>query len=70
MWCCVDPGVTDVLEESIASIFMVEKSADAGSPFPDFSTLEIEEIHSSETSFKPGSTQHHIPEDDILQNVT
>jgi hypothetical protein len=27
MWRCVDPGLTDVSEERIASIFRVEKSA-------------------------------------------
>jgi hypothetical protein len=42
--------------------------ADAGYPFADFSTMKIEAIRSSETSVSPGSTQRHIPEDDILQN--
>jgi hypothetical protein len=27
MWGCVDPGLTDVSEKSIASIFRAEKSA-------------------------------------------
>jgi hypothetical protein len=31
MWRCVDPGLTDVSEEHIASIFRVEKSA-SGEP--------------------------------------
>jgi hypothetical protein len=31
MWCCVDPGLTDVSEERIASIFRVEESA-SGEP--------------------------------------
>jgi hypothetical protein len=71
MWRCVDPGLTDVSEERIASIFRVEKSpsqrqrayrmlvvsdwglslqppAAAGSPLPDFYTLKMETIRSSE----------------------
>jgi hypothetical protein len=27
MWRCVDPGLTDVSEERIASIFRIKKSA-------------------------------------------
>jgi hypothetical protein len=40
--------------------------ADAGSPLADFSTLKMEAIRFSETSVKARCTQHHIPEDDIL----
>jgi hypothetical protein len=29
-------------------------------------TLKMEAIHSSETSVNPGSTERHIPEDDIF----
>jgi hypothetical protein len=36
-------------------------------PLSDFSTLKMEAIRSSETSVDARSTQHHIPEDDILQ---
>jgi hypothetical protein len=43
------------------------RSAHAGSPLADFSTLKMEAIRSSETSVDARSTQHHIPEDDILQ---
>jgi hypothetical protein len=42
--------------------------ADAGSPFADFSTLKMEAIRSSETSVNPGSTQRHIPEDEVLHS--
>jgi hypothetical protein len=35
------------------------------SPLAEFSTLKLEATRSSETSVNPGSTQHHIPEDDI-----
>jgi hypothetical protein len=45
----------------------LQPPADAGSPLADFSTLKMEAIRSSEMSISPGSTQHHIPEDDILQ---
>jgi hypothetical protein len=33
-----------------------------------FSTMKIQVIRSSETSVNPGSTQRHIPEDDILHS--
>jgi hypothetical protein len=46
----------------------LQPPADAGSPLADFSTLKMEAIRSSETSVNARSTQHHIPEDDILQN--
>jgi hypothetical protein len=42
--------------------------ADAGSSLADYSTLMMEAIFSSETSVNPGSTQRHIPEDDILHS--
>jgi hypothetical protein len=42
-------------------------TADAGSLLADFSTLKMEAIRSSETLVNAGSTQHNIPEDDILQ---
>jgi hypothetical protein len=42
-------------------------TADACSPFADFSTLKMEAIRSSETSVKAGSSRRHIPEGDILQ---
>jgi hypothetical protein len=48
----------------------VQQPADADSPLTDFSTLNMEAIRSSETSVNPGSTQRHIPEDDILQIKT
>jgi hypothetical protein len=38
------------------------------SPFADFSTLKMEAILSSETSAYSPSTQHNIPEDDIVQS--
>jgi hypothetical protein len=56
MWSRVDPGLSDVSKECIASILMVEKSgslqpyADAGSPVADSSTLKMEAILSSENS--------------------
>jgi hypothetical protein len=40
--------------------------ADAGSSLADISTLKMEAIRSYGTSVNPGSTQRHIPEDDIL----
>jgi hypothetical protein len=46
----------------------MQSSADAGSPLADFSTLKMEAIRSSETSVNPGSTQHHIPEYDVLHS--
>jgi hypothetical protein len=66
MWRCVDPGLTDVSAEHIASIFSLEVPADAGSPLTDYSTMKMEAIHSFETSVNPGSIQSHIPQDDIL----
>jgi hypothetical protein len=41
-------------------------SVHAGSSLADFSTLMMEEIHSSETSVYTISTRRHIPEDGIL----
>jgi hypothetical protein len=52
MWRCVDPGVIDVSEERIASIFMVEKSG-SGEPA---------------SAGGCRSTQRHIPEEDILHS--
>jgi hypothetical protein len=49
-------------------LLSLQPPADAGSSLADFSTLKIEGIHSSETSVNPGSTQRHIPEDDILHS--
>jgi hypothetical protein len=46
----------------------LQAPADAGSPLADFSTLKIEAMLSSETLINPGSTQRHIPEDDILHS--
>jgi hypothetical protein len=46
----------------------LQPPADACSPFAVFSTLKMEAKLSSETSVNAGSTQRHIPEDDILQN--
>jgi hypothetical protein len=42
--------------------------AHAGSSLADFSTLKMEAIRSSETSFHTRSTRRHIPEDDILHS--
>jgi hypothetical protein len=49
--------------------FSLQPPAHAGSPLADFSSLKMEAIRSSETSVDPRSTQLHIPEDDILQNL-
>jgi hypothetical protein len=70
------------LEECMASIFRVEKSASeepawaatwlllatahARSLLTDFSTLKMDTIHSSYTSVHRRSTWRHIPEDGIL----
>jgi hypothetical protein len=45
----------------------LQPPAHAGSPLADTSTLKMEAIRSSETSVNARSTQHHFPEDDILQ---
>jgi hypothetical protein len=74
----VAPCRSCVLQERIASIFRVEKSASeepawadgcrlkqlahADSTLADFSTLKIEVIYSSETSVHIRSTLRHIPE--------
>jgi hypothetical protein len=83
MWCRVDLVWTDVWEESIAYIFMVEKSASEeptwigsslqpparpGPSLEDFSTLKVEKVRSSETSVHTRSTRHHNPEDGILHS--
>jgi hypothetical protein len=47
----------------------LQPPAHAGSSLADFSTLKVEAIHFSETSVRTRSTQRHIPEDDILQNI-
>jgi hypothetical protein len=67
MWHCVDPGLTDVSEKSIASIFRV--AADTGSSLAVFCRLEMKATRPSETSVNPGSTQSHILEDDILHRL-
>jgi transposase len=61
MWHRVELVCTDVSEEVIASIFMVEKFLLA-----DFSNLKMEVIRSSETSVHTRSTRSQIPEDGIL----
>jgi hypothetical protein len=69
MWRRVDLVWTNVSEESIASIFRVEKSAcgePAGFSHADFSTLKMEAMRSSETSVHTRSSRRHIPEDGIL----
>jgi hypothetical protein len=66
MWRRVDLVWTDVSEERIASIFGLATSH-AGSSLADFSTLKMEAIRSSETSYHIRSTRYHIPEDGILQ---
>jgi hypothetical protein len=77
MWSCVDPGLTDVKEERIASIFRVEKSASrepasAGgcrmNPVGNNQLYKNREGRFSETSVNPRCTQRHIPEDDILHS--
>jgi hypothetical protein len=45
----------------------LQRPADTGSSFVDFSTLMIETIRSSETSVHTRSTRRHIPEDGNLQ---
>jgi hypothetical protein len=67
MWRFVDLVWSDVSEERIVSIFSLQPPVHAGSSLADFSTLKMEEIRSSETSFHTRSAQHHIPEDGILQ---
>jgi hypothetical protein len=49
-----------------SSVSSLQPPAHAGSPLADSSTLKMEAIRSSETSVDAGSTQRHIPEDDIL----
>jgi hypothetical protein len=51
------PALTGVSEKRIVSIFRVEKSA----------REEPALAGSSKTTVNAGSTQRHIPEDDILQ---
>jgi hypothetical protein len=63
MWRCINPGLTDVSEERIVSIFRVDKSA-SGEPASGGGCKR-----SSKKSVNSGSTQHHIPEDDILQAI-
>jgi hypothetical protein len=77
MWRRVDLVWTDVSEERIASIFMVEKSASsllatshAGSSLADLSILKMEVIRSSETSVHTRYTRRHIPEDGQTSNFT
>jgi hypothetical protein len=48
----------------------LQPPAHAGSPLADFSTLKMEAIRSSETSFDAKSTQRHITEDDILLSTS
>jgi hypothetical protein len=50
----------------VHKILSLQPPADAGCPLAAFPTLKMEAIHSSETSVNSRSTQHHIPEDDIL----
>jgi hypothetical protein len=67
----------DVLEKCIASIIWVERTNElgtilAGTFHPDdggqeLSTLMMEGIHSSKTSFLMTATQRHITEDNIFQ---
>jgi hypothetical protein len=66
IWRRVDLVLTDVSDESIASIFRVEKNASEGPAC--FSTMKIEVIRSSETSVNTRTTQHDIPEDGILHS--
>jgi hypothetical protein len=47
----------------------LQPAAHTCSRLADYSTLKMEAIHSSETSVYPSSTQRHIPEDNILQNL-
>jgi hypothetical protein len=56
MWRSVDPGLTDVSEERITSIFRIEKSA----------SRKPASAGGSETSVNQESTQRHIQKDDIL----
>jgi hypothetical protein len=49
-------------------LLSLQPPSDVGSPFADFSTLNIEAICSSETSVNARSTQRHIPEDDMLHS--
>jgi hypothetical protein len=48
------------------SLVVLQPPAHAGAPLADSSTLNMEAICSSETSFNARSTQRHIPEDEIL----
>jgi hypothetical protein len=80
MWRRIDlVNLTDLSEERITSIFMVEKSATedcslqppahAGSSLADFSTMKMEVIPSSETWVQfTRSTRRHIPEDGIVHS--
>jgi hypothetical protein len=47
----------------------LQPPAHAGSSLADFSTRKMETIRFSETSVHTRSTQHHIPEDGILQTL-
>jgi hypothetical protein len=49
-------------------VLSLQPPGDAGSPLADSSTLKMEAIPSSETLVNAGSTQRHIPEDDILHS--
>jgi hypothetical protein len=64
MWHCVSLVLTDVSDEPIASIS--RPPAHTGSSLPDFSTLKMAAIRSSETSVNTRPTHRYIPEDDIL----
>jgi hypothetical protein len=64
----------DVTEERITSVMRVERSSELVTANVvlsslTISTLMMEEIPPSETSVITRSTQRHIPEDGILQNL-
>jgi hypothetical protein len=59
----VTPVRTEVSEESIASIII-----DVDHSSPNFVTLMMEALHSSETRILTRATRRNIPEDDIIHS--
>jgi hypothetical protein len=78
MWHSVGIVGTDVSEEHEVSIFKVERLSELGTLAVTsrlassliLSTLEMEGVHSSETSVLTRATRRHFPEDGILDTYS
>jgi hypothetical protein len=68
LWRHVDFVWTDVSEESIGTIFRVEKIASEEPAWPGGCITKMEAIRSSETSVHTKSTRHHNPKDGSLDS--